>query len=64
MNTSVAEDIMRLLESNSLGTAGTDLFAFEWEAGIDTQTLVLDQGGFEPELKELTEHQQGSFMLP
>lgn len=55
MNNSAAEDVMRLLGANGYGTIGTDLFAFEWKAGIDKQTLVLDQGGFEPELKDLIE---------
>ncbi len=39
---SVSVDIMSLLQANSYGTTGTDLFAMAWNANVDAQVLVLD----------------------
>lgn len=57
---SVAEDVRTLLNANSKGTEGTDLFSFQWGSAddgdeIDKQILVIelgsDDGGLKVELE-------------
>jgi len=57
----VSVDIMNLLAANALGTIGTDLFAFAWGEGVDAQTIILDQAGFDSPLKE--SHEQPIFQV-
>jgi hypothetical protein len=53
---SVSQDVRQLLNDNSKGTQGTDLFSFEWgESGgeeIDKQILVIDTQSIDVELKD------------
>lgn len=58
---SVSVDIMNLLAANALGTVGDDLFAIAWGEGVDAQTLILDQPGFDTTLKE--NHEQPVFQV-
>ena len=57
----VCEDIRFLLDQNSFGVSGTDLFSFEWGSNvegdeIDSQILILDADDIETPLKELYEN--------
>ena len=53
---SAAFDIMQFLNDAGYGSAGTDLFSFEWgqdqNGEVDRQTLVLDQDAITSDLKE------------
>jgi len=48
-------DIATLLNDNTFGVLGTDLFGGEWGIGFDAQTLVLDGVGTPSDLKEVYE---------
>ncbi|MCK5641221.1 MAG: hypothetical protein KAJ19_10500 [Gammaproteobacteria bacterium] len=48
----VSEDIKDLLDSAGL-TPGTDLFIMEWGKDVDAQTLILDSGGIDSDLKDI-----------
>lgn len=54
---SVSEDIKTLLDDNSKGIAGTDLFSFQWGSGssgseTQSQILVIDTTPLDVELKD------------
>lgn len=54
---SVSQDIRQLLNDNSKGTQGTDLFSFQWGSGFEgaetqKQILVLDGQNINVELKD------------
>ena len=54
---SVSEDIRQLLDTNSKGTQGTDLFSFQWgsdASGVERgkQILVIDGQSIDVELKD------------
>lgn len=52
---SVSEDVMTLINTNTVHVTGTDLFALEWNEEVDSQVLVLDLSGFNTEDKENSE---------
>jgi len=58
---SVSIDIMSLLDTNSFGTTGTDLFALAWNEDVDAQVLVLDSEGIESMLK--VEYENPTFQI-
>ena len=47
---STARDITEFLDLNGFGTAGTDLFAYEWNQDVDAQVCLIDSEGFESEV--------------
>ena len=54
---SVSEDIVTLLNANSKGVEGTDLFSFQWGRDslgeeVDKQILVMDGQNIDVELKD------------
>ena len=51
----IAQDIADLLAANSLGTVGQDIFMFGWGEKEESQFLILETGGFDPELQESLE---------
>jgi len=61
----VSVDIVTLLDDNSFGTAGTDLFGMEWGQvngqDVDNQILVIDTSGVPSDLKDL--YEQPAFQI-
>jgi hypothetical protein len=63
---SVSEDIVTLLNANSKGVEGTDLFSFQWGSDtsgeeVDKQILVMDGQSIDVELKE--EYENPVFLI-
>lgn len=63
---SVSEDVRQLLNDNSKGTQGTDLFSFQWGSGFEgaetqKQILVLDTGNIVALVKD--EYEQPTFSI-
>ena len=58
MMSPVSQDIAKFLETSALGTVGLNIFMFGWGEGKnveESQILVMETGGFDPELQESLE---------
>lgn len=51
----ISQDIAALIEAQGLGTIGQNIFMFGWGEKEESQLLILETGGFDPELQESLE---------
>ena len=55
MMSPVSQDIAKFLETSGEGTIGVDIFMFGWGEQEESQILIMETGGFDPELQESLE---------
>ena len=58
---SVSVDMISLLQTNTFGSIGTDLFAMAWGDDVDAQILIMDTSGIASMLK--VEYENPTFQI-